>query len=125
MIAWSQPYSGNSPVLAYHVEYRQWIDSLPPWHHIDVSAEQTNLSSLPNSKNDNMSMKHADINHQSGPPGTIFRQTLPGTESSISLRSLKPMTTYEIRVQAQNKLGWGAFQMPPLKITTKEEGILN
>lgn len=119
MIAWSQPYSGNSPVLAYHVEYRQWIDSLPSWHHIDISAEQTNLLSSSNSTNDNIS-----INHQSGPPGTIFRQTLPGTESSISLRSLKPMTTYEIRIQAQNKLGWGAFQMPPLKITTKEEGIL-
>ena len=60
------------------------------------------------------------LQHQ--PPGTIIRQTLAGTENSLALRQLKPMTTYEIRVQAENKLGLGPFQMPPLKFTTKEEG---
>ncbi|XP_046913808.2 cell adhesion molecule Dscam1-like [Dermatophagoides farinae] len=113
VIAWSQPYSGNSPVIAFHAEYRQWLETLPPWHHLDATAElQQQIINEQNGKLHQPSSK---------PPGTIFRQTLVGTESSISLRSLKPMTTYEVRIQAENKLGFGPFQMPPLKITTKEE----
>ncbi|KAH7636713.1 down syndrome cell adhesion molecule [Dermatophagoides farinae] len=113
VIAWSQPYSGNSPVIAFHAEYRQWLETLPSWHHLDATAElQQQIINEQNGKLHQPSSKT---------PGTIFRQTLVGTESSISLRSLKPMTTYEVRIQAENKLGFGPFQMPPLKITTKEE----
>ncbi|KAH9415900.1 hypothetical protein DERP_000394 [Dermatophagoides pteronyssinus] len=113
VVAWSQPYSGNSPIIAYHVEYRQWLEILPSWHHLDAT---TNL------QQQNINEQNGKLHQPSSKPaGTIFRQTLMGTESSISLRSLKPMTTYEVRVQAENKLGLGPFQMPPLKITTKEE----
>nr|XP_027205557.1 Down syndrome cell adhesion molecule-like protein 1 [Dermatophagoides pteronyssinus] len=113
VVAWSQPYSGNSPIIAYHVEYRQWLEILPSWHHLDAT---TNL------QQQNINEQNGKLHQPSSKPaGTIFRQTLIGTESSISLRSLKPMTTYEVRVQAENKLGLGPFQMPPLKITTKEE----
>lgn len=121
IVSWSHPYAGNSPILSYHIEYRQYSDILPPWHHLDeenqTQQQPQRIITLSKENGGNLELI------KTMPSGTIFRQTISGTENSITLRSLKPMTTYEIRVQAENKLGNGPFQMPPLKITTKEEGI--
>lgn len=112
VIAWSQPYSGNSPIVAYHVEYRLWMDSSTSWSGVHQTSNRSTI----------VEHNTAAMISKSLPPGTIYRKTLPGTETSINLRSLQPMSTYEIRVQAENQIGFGSFQLTPLKIMTKEEG---
>nr|XP_027204712.1 Down syndrome cell adhesion molecule-like protein 1 homolog [Dermatophagoides pteronyssinus] len=112
VITWTQPYSGNSPIIAYHIEYRLWMDSITPWSGVHSMSNTTKT-------------EHFDDTvitlHKSLPPGTVYRKTLPGIETSVDIRSLQPMSTYEFRVQAENQLGLGPFQLTPLKIMTKEE----
>lgn len=111
VVGWSSPYSGNSPLMAYHVEFRLYNtangDTTAPWQ--EVSAVVSSSTST----------KHIDLSLTN--TGNVLRETIPGTENSFTLRSLKPMTSYEIRVQAENKLGLGQFTQT-LKVTTKEEG---
>lgn len=122
VITWSVPYSGNSPIVSYHVEFRQTASndiSMSEWEDTtkatsSSSSSHSQLASVTNTKG----MVVVDIS--SLPGGTIFRETLPGTEASFTLRGLKPMTSYEVRVQAENKLGLSGFA-GALKIITKEE----
>ncbi|KAJ6220760.1 hypothetical protein RDWZM_006572, partial [Blomia tropicalis] len=106
VVGWSAPYSGNSPLLAYHIEYRQAVATNGDSSWTDVSP----IVSVGGSK-------HLDL---SASPGTTIRETIAGTENSFALRSLKPMTIYELRIQAENKLGLGSFTSI-LKLVTKEE----
>lgn len=115
VITWTQPYSGNSLIIAYHIEYRLWMDSITPWSGVHSMSNTTKT-------------EHFDDTvitlHKSLPPGTVYRKTLPGIETSVDIRSLQPMSTYEFRVQAENQLSLGPFQLTPLKIMTKEEGSI-
>lgn len=48
-------------------------------------------------------------------------QSVSGTANSITLKKLKPLTTYHVRVRAQNGMGWSEFS-EILSFTTDEEG---
>ena len=48
-------------------------------------------------------------------------QSVSGTANSITLKKLKPLTTYHVRVRAQNGMGWSDFS-EILSFTTDEEG---
>lgn len=127
VISWTAPYSGNSPIVSYHVEFRQAnndvLSALPDWDDMNTKITSTSShSSQPSSASSSSSNTKAIVilDIGSSPSGSVFRETLPGTETSFTLRGLKPMTNYEIRVQAENKLGLSGFT-PILKIITKEE----
>ncbi|CAG2169718.1 unnamed protein product, partial [Oppiella nova] len=47
-------------------------------------------------------------------------ETIAGNENSFTIRGLKPITSYHIRVRAQNKLGFSAY-CPDIHFTTQEE----
>ncbi len=126
VIGWSAPYSGNSPLLAFHIEYRQamvgsGVES--SWSDVSPIISSTNAngvvvsSSGSSGGSSSSGSKHLDL---SAAPGTTFRESISGSENSFSLRGLKPMTAYEFRVQAENKLGLGPFTSI-LKLVTKEE----
>ncbi|KAL3196633.1 hypothetical protein MRX96_015403, partial [Rhipicephalus microplus] len=44
-------------------------------------------------------------------------------QTSWTVRSLQPSTSYHLRAAAVNALGVGPFTQPPLLITTDEEGV--
>lgn len=48
-------------------------------------------------------------------------ETASGNSNSLTLRKLKPLTTYHVRVRAENGLGWGDFS-ELVQFTTEEEG---
>jgi len=49
-------------------------------------------------------------------------QTIPGSDNSFTIRGLKPITTYDIRIRAENKLGFSVYAQTT-QFTTTEEGI--
>lgn len=110
VVGWSSPYSGNSAIIAYHVEFRLFNPAATdsPWQDVSTVVQTA-------------SAKHIDLSLTN--TGSVLRETIPGTENSFTLRSLRPMVSYEIRVQAENKLGLGPYTAT-LKVTTKEEGQL-
>ena len=48
------------------------------------------------------------------------QQSVPGTDNLATITGLKPITTYEIRVRAENKLGFSPYS-DMLRVTTAEE----
>ena len=84
IISWITPYSGNSAIVSYDLEYKT----------TDKSWEST----------------HKTV------------QTIAGTDNSFTITGLKPITTYDIRIRAQNKLGVSPYS-PTLQSTTIEEGL--
>lgn len=124
VIGWSAPYSGNSPLLAFHIEYRQAMTGTgeSSWSDVSPIISSPNPGAISSSSSGSSSVsgsgsKHLDLG---AAPGTTFRESISGSENSFSLRGLKPMTAYEFRVQAENKLGLGPFTSI-LKLVTKEE----
>lgn len=80
-ISWTAPYSGNSQITEYILQYKEEKDR---WHH-----------------------KTANV-------------TVPGTETSVTVRGLQPVTTYHFRVSAANSLG-KSESSPYVRVNTDEE----
>ena len=92
VISWSIGYSGNSAITFFQVDFKA---SDKPW------SGNNNVDASPSSAG-----------------GT---QTISGNTNSITLRKLKPLSTYHVRVRAENSLGWSDFS-DILAFTTEEEG---
>ena len=84
IISWITPYSGNSAIVSYHLEYKTTDKS---WESTDKTV-----------------------------------QTIAGTDNSFTITGLKPITTYDIRIRAENKLGVSPYSQT-LQLTTIEEGL--
>ena len=84
VITWITPYSGNSGISSYHLEYKT----------IDKSWETV----------------HKTV------------QTIAGTDNSFTITGLKPITTYDIRIRGENKLGFSPYSQT-LQFNTIEEGL--
>jgi hypothetical protein len=91
VISWSIGYSGNSGITSFQVDFKA---SDKPWSGNLVDDT---------------------------PSGGGGLQTISGNTNSITLRKLKPLTTYHVRVRAENSLGWSDFS-DILAFTTEEEG---
>ncbi|RWS15708.1 Down syndrome cell adhesion molecule-like protein, partial [Dinothrombium tinctorium] len=87
VISWTIPYTGNSPIISYTVEYR--------------TAKKTGL----------------DLGN--GGNGWLL-ETASGNANSVTLRKLKPLTSYEVRVKCENSLGWSEYS-DLIHFTTDEE----
>jgi hypothetical protein len=84
IITWITPYSGNSIIISYQLEYKT-IDN--GWDSSDKIV-----------------------------------QTIPGSDNSFNIRGLKPISSYDIRIRAENKLGFSVYAST-VQFTTTEEGI--
>ncbi|RWS31663.1 Down syndrome cell adhesion molecule-like protein, partial [Leptotrombidium deliense] len=82
VISWTIPYSGNSPILSYHIEYRV----------AEKSADFTAMS----------------------------LESASGNVNSFTLRKLRPLTSYEVRVKCENSLGWSEYS-DIIHFTSEEE----
>ncbi|KAM7292980.1 Down syndrome cell adhesion molecule homolog, partial [Ixodes scapularis] len=80
-LVWTAPYSGNSPITHYTVQYK---DDGSKWH-----AKMINLSTS-------------------------------ATETSGTVRGLKPALVYHFRVYAENRIG-RSDASHSVKVTTSEE----
>ncbi len=81
---WITPYSGNSIIISYQLEYKTMDNS---WESSDKMV-----------------------------------QTIAGSDNSFTIRGLKPITTYDIRIRAENKLGFSVYAQS-IQFATTEEGI--
>lgn len=94
VISWSIGYTGNSAITSFQVEFKP---SDKPW------SSSSNI---------------IDVNGGGGAGGL---QTISGNTNSLTLRKLKPLTTYHVRVRGENSMGWSDFS-DILAFTTEEEG---
>lgn len=85
LMSWISPYSGNSLITAYQLEYKTSDNS---WESSDKMV-----------------------------------QTIVGSDNSFTIRGLKPITTYDLRIRAENKLGFSPYS-PVVQFTTTEEGFV-
>jgi len=99
VVSWSIGYSGNSAITSFQVEAKT---SDKPW----------NGGSLNN-----------NVIIDGSSPSTGI-QTISGNTNSLVLRKLKPMTSYHVRVKAENSLGWSEWS-DIHAFTTEEEGKSN
>ena len=84
ILSWITPYSGNSAIVSYHLEYKTADKS---WESTDKTV-----------------------------------QTITGTDNSFTIRGLKPITIYNIRIIAQNQLEVSPYSQT-IQLTTSEEGL--
>lgn len=89
-LAWLAPFNGNSPITSYTLEWRPLIQQQSM--HASSQTTDTSIST------DKISSS-TKINGQS----KWFHLTTQQTSATIN--SLEPMTSYEIRISAQNQLG--------------------
>lgn len=104
-LSWSPPYSGNSPILHYIIQYklesgRHQIDQ-PNRQYLNVSIFKT-FTDKWNSRN-------------------LLNTTVPGAAVAFEIKNLNPVTYYHLRIYAINAIG-KSDASEIIRFKTDEEG---
>lgn len=132
-LAWSAPYDGQTPLLAYHVQYRPDLAPSPAFQ----PAQKQHLSADPPGSLDWFNYTLPVVEQPSAPYNGNSQEATKAEAAGLAaavnpapsggrplvkltISSLRPMTSYWFRVQAENKLGPGPLSSP-LQASTIEE----
>ena len=105
IISWTNGYTGNSVINSFQVEHK--TAEATAWSSPDGSLTSSSSSSGPSAPSSSSSNLAA----------------VAGSSNSVTLRKLKPLTSYMVRIRAENSLGSSEFS-EILQFTTEEEGQL-
>lgn len=133
-ITWIPPYNGNSPITSYTVEWAPISNQ--SYRNNNFSSSQ--MLSLPNRATSEISAatqtpmittatttpSASNITIGSSNNGSHVKWSHSITlQPALTISSLRPLTSYEIRIQAHNQFGQSSYLLnrSPMVVTTTEE----